>query len=75
VGATRANDFPRQANQSGQSVGDHASSRTDPNDVERQTGIYELDGQAGTTASRKAPLQATGQVFVAGGLALVKTGP
>jgi hypothetical protein len=30
VGATRANDFPRQANGCGQAAGDDASWRTDP---------------------------------------------
>ena len=42
VGATRANDLARHANESGQASGDHASSRTDPNDAERLTGIYGL---------------------------------
>jgi hypothetical protein len=44
MGATRANDFPRQANQSGQAVGDHASLRTHPDDAERLTGIYGSEG-------------------------------
>jgi hypothetical protein len=35
LGAIRPNDFPRQANEYGQVGGDHASSRTDPNDGER----------------------------------------
>jgi hypothetical protein len=43
-GATRANDFPRQADGSGQADGDHASSRTDPDNAERQTGIYGSEG-------------------------------
>jgi hypothetical protein len=44
LGATRANDFPRQANGYGQAGGDLASSRTDPDDAERLTGIYGLEG-------------------------------
>jgi hypothetical protein len=43
-GAIRANDFTRKANGCGQAGGDHASSRTDPDDVERQTGIYGSGG-------------------------------
>jgi hypothetical protein len=39
-GAIGADDFPRQANGSGQADGDYASSRTDPDDAERLTGIY-----------------------------------
>src|SRR5215510_864265 len=35
LGASGANDFPRQADGSGQAVGDHASSRTGPDDAER----------------------------------------
>jgi hypothetical protein len=40
LGATRVNDFPRQADGCGQANGDHASSRTDPDHYERLTGIY-----------------------------------
>ena len=40
LGATRANDFPRQANGFGQPDGDHASSRANPDGTERQAGIY-----------------------------------
>jgi len=43
VGATWANDFPRQTNEDGQAGGDHASSRTGPDDAERLTGIYGSD--------------------------------
>ena len=39
VGATRANNFPRQANGDGQAGGDHASSPADPDEAERLTGI------------------------------------
>jgi hypothetical protein len=42
VGATRANDFPRQANRYGQADGDLPSMRTDPDKAERLTGIYGL---------------------------------
>ena len=35
MGAIRANDFPRQADESGWAGGDHASLRTDPDDAER----------------------------------------
>ena len=45
MGATRAYDFPRQADGYGQAGGDHASLRTDPDDDERLTGIYGTDGQ------------------------------
>jgi hypothetical protein len=44
VGAIRANDFPPQANGYGQADGDHASSRTDPDNAEHQTGIYGSEG-------------------------------
>ncbi len=40
VGATRANDFPRQANRYGQADSDLPSMRTDPDKAERLTGIY-----------------------------------
>ncbi len=43
VGATRANDFPRQADECGQAAGDHARWRTDPDDAERDTGNYGSD--------------------------------
>jgi hypothetical protein len=43
VGATRANEFPRKADGPGQTRGDHASSRTDPENAERLTGIYGSD--------------------------------
>jgi hypothetical protein len=44
LGATRANDFMCQANEYGQAGGDHARSRTDPDDAERLTGIYGSEG-------------------------------
>jgi hypothetical protein len=47
VGATRANDFPRQANRYGQAEGDLPSMRTDPDKAERLTGIYGLEGLRG----------------------------
>jgi hypothetical protein len=40
VGAIGADDLMRHPNESGQACGDHASSRTDPDDAERLTGIY-----------------------------------
>jgi hypothetical protein len=40
VGAIRTNDFARNADGCGQAGGDHPSSRTDPDDAERLTGIY-----------------------------------
>ena len=43
-GAIGANDFPRQSDGSGRAAGDHASSRTDPDDTERLTGIYGSEG-------------------------------
>jgi hypothetical protein len=45
VGATQANDFPRQADEYGQAVGDHASSRTGPDGAERLPGIYGSGGR------------------------------
>jgi len=39
VGAIGANDFLRQANACGQPSGNHASSRTDPDNSERHTDI------------------------------------
>src|SRR5262245_46869435 len=44
VGATPVNDFLHQTNGYGQTDGDHASSRTDPDDAERLTGIYGSEG-------------------------------
>jgi hypothetical protein len=44
VGATRANDLPRQADDSGQAADNLASSRTDPDDAERDTGNYGSEG-------------------------------
>lgn len=40
MGATRANDFPAEANGYGQAADNHARSRTDPDSDERRTGIY-----------------------------------
>lgn len=40
LGATRPDDFSRPADECGQVVGDHARSRTDPDDAERDTGTY-----------------------------------
>jgi hypothetical protein len=44
VGATRANDFPRQADDYGQEHGHLPSPRTGPDDSERLTGIYGSEG-------------------------------
>jgi hypothetical protein len=44
VGATRANDFTRQADESEQAAGDCARSRTDPDEAERDAGIYGSEG-------------------------------
>ena len=44
VGATRANYFLRWAYEYGQADGAHARQRTDPDDAERLTGIYGLEG-------------------------------
>jgi hypothetical protein len=44
LGAIGANDFPRQANEYGQADSDHARSRTDPDNAERLTSMYGLDG-------------------------------
>ena len=45
VGVTQANDFSRPTDEYGQPGGDHATSRTDPDDVERLTGIYGPDAR------------------------------
>jgi hypothetical protein len=42
--AARANDFPRQVDGYEQTAAGHASSRTDPDDAERRTGIYGSEG-------------------------------
>jgi len=52
TGATRANDFPRQPNESGHAAADHASSRTDPDEAERDTGIYGSAGRGLERADR-----------------------
>lgn len=40
LGATRGNNFAPRADECGRTVGDHARSRTDPDDAGRVTGIY-----------------------------------
>jgi len=45
LGAIRANDFPHQADGYGQAGDVHASSRTDPDNAERLTGIYGSDAR------------------------------
>jgi len=40
LGAIRAKDVPRKVYESGRAGGDHARMRTDPDDAERDTGIY-----------------------------------
>jgi hypothetical protein len=52
MGATRANDLPRQADDYGHAYDNLASSRTDPNDAERDTRIYGSDGSGTTSSSR-----------------------
>jgi hypothetical protein len=56
MGAIRANDFPRPADGCGQAGGDHASSRTDPDEAERLTGIYRSDDQATDPGARRSPV-------------------
>jgi len=46
LGATRANDFLREADECGQAAGDHARWRTDPNEAERDTGNYGSEGRS-----------------------------
>jgi len=46
AGASRADDLMRHPNESGQAGGDHASSRTDPNDAGRLTCVYGSDAPA-----------------------------
>jgi hypothetical protein len=56
VGATRANNFPRQANGYAQADGDHPSLRANPDNSERLTGIYGsvsvVPGGSGWAAAR-----------------------
>jgi hypothetical protein len=44
LGATRADDFPCPADECALAAGDHARSRTNPDDAERNTGIYGSEG-------------------------------
>ena len=46
LGAIRANDFPRKADECGQAARDHARWRTDLDDAERDTGNYGSDARA-----------------------------
>jgi hypothetical protein len=63
LGANRTNDFPRQTDEHGQAADDHASSRTDPNDAERDTGNYgSALGTAGAVHS-PGPTPALGPPF------------
>lgn len=52
MGATGANDFLRQADERGQTAGNHAMSRTDPHDAERLTGIYGSEGWGSSPSER-----------------------
>jgi len=52
MGAIRLNAFPRRPDGYGQAGGDHASSRTDPDNAERLTGIY---GSEGWVAQARRP--------------------
>jgi len=54
TGATRPDDFPRQANGCGQASGAHASSRTGPDHAERLTGIYGSVSVGGSSPSERA---------------------
>jgi hypothetical protein len=60
VGVTRMNDLPGQANEYGQQGSDHVSSRTEPDNAERLTGIYESEGEQGTHATEKGRSQVHG---------------
>jgi len=55
VGATQANDFPRQADDYGQERGHLPSPRTGPDDSERLTGIYGSDDRAIQPGARCMP--------------------
>jgi hypothetical protein len=44
MGAIRANNFPRHADECGQAAGNHARSQTDPDNAERDTGNYGSEG-------------------------------
>jgi hypothetical protein len=44
VGATRANDFPRRANEHGQAADQHPRSRTGLDDAEHEAGNYGSEG-------------------------------
>ena len=56
LGAIRANDFLRQANEYGHAGGDDASSRTDPDSAERLTGIYGSAGWGSVLLTAPQPL-------------------
>ena len=58
--ATRANDFPRQADKCGQASGNLPRSRTDLDDAERHAGIYGSEGW-GSNLSERAPSPAPGE--------------
>src|SRR5215471_6355281 len=60
---------PCQANGHGQASGDHASSRIDPDGIERLTGIYGSEGHGGyglSPSGRSSGLQPAGHAVPAG---------
>jgi len=61
VGATRANNIPRQADRYGQPGRDHPSARTDPDDAERLTGIYGSEGWGFESLRARTPLAPPGE--------------
>ena len=65
VGVTRANDFTYQANDYGHAADNLVSSRTDPNDAERDTGNY---GSAG-----RGPDIDGSEAAVTGGMIVIAT--
>jgi hypothetical protein len=57
MGAIRANDFPRQADESGRAGDDHASMQTDPDDAERAIQVstdQEADACPGGVVTRQS---------------------
>jgi hypothetical protein len=71
MGATRANDFPRRADDSGRAACDHARSRADPDDAERDTGIYGSEGWGfeSLRARQVTGPSGTGRALLANGFA------
>jgi len=71
LGATRTNDFRCQADGFGQPIDDQPSSRTDPDDGDRLTGIYGSEGWGSSPSerARSTALRPLGSGLLANGFA------